>query len=68
MKTQKSVFARAQDLHQTALNLETIRFWNASGTFLMPGALTATEMIAAWNAGAHFVEFFLAAAVGAQAI
>ena len=35
------------------------------GAVSMPGALTPTEIVAAWNAGAHFVKLFPAGDMGA---
>lgn len=38
------------------------------GAVSMPGALTPTEIAAAWNAGAHFVKLFPANALGTEYI
>src|SRR4029450_1815452 len=47
-----------------ALNLETIACCRKLGVAVMPGALTPTEVVQAWNAGADFVKVFPAGAVG----
>jgi 2-dehydro-3-deoxyphosphogluconate aldolase/(4S)-4-hydroxy-2-oxoglutarate aldolase len=43
---------------------ELVRAAVASGLPFIPGALTPTEIVAAWNAGATFVKLFPASAVG----
>lgn len=58
------VDAGAQFIISPALNLETIRFCNQAETVVMPGALTPTEILTAWNAGADFVKVFPAGAMG----
>jgi 2-dehydro-3-deoxyphosphogluconate aldolase/(4S)-4-hydroxy-2-oxoglutarate aldolase len=47
-----------------ALNLETIACCRRLDIAVMPGALTPTEVVQAWNAGADFVKVFPAGAVG----
>jgi 2-dehydro-3-deoxyphosphogluconate aldolase / (4S)-4-hydroxy-2-oxoglutarate aldolase len=47
-----------------ALNLETIACCRERDVVVMPGALTPTEVVHAWNAGADFVKVFPAGAVG----
>jgi len=47
-----------------ALNLETIACCRERDVVVMPGALTPTEVVQAWNAGADFVKVFPAGAVG----
>jgi len=47
-----------------ALNLETIACCRRLEVAVMPGALTPTEVVQAWNAGADFVKVFPAGAVG----
>ena len=47
-----------------ALNLETIACCREREVVVMPGALTPTEVVQAWNAGADFVKVFPAGAVG----
>ena len=46
------------------LDLGTIAAAHARGVPAMPGALTPTEVIAAWKAGADLVKIFPASAVG----
>lgn len=58
------VSAGARFIISPALNLETIAFCNEKEIVVMPGALTPTEIIAAWQAGADFVKVFPAGAVG----
>jgi 2-dehydro-3-deoxyphosphogluconate aldolase/(4S)-4-hydroxy-2-oxoglutarate aldolase len=47
-----------------ALNLETIACCRRLDVAVMPGALTPTEVVQAWNAGADLVKVFPAGAVG----
>jgi 2-dehydro-3-deoxyphosphogluconate aldolase/(4S)-4-hydroxy-2-oxoglutarate aldolase len=47
-----------------ALNLDTIACCRQRDIAVMPGALTPTEVVQAWNAGADFVKVFPAGAVG----
>ena len=54
----------AQFIVSPALNLETIAYCREQGVAVMPGALTPTEVVQAWNAGADFVKVFPAGAVG----
>ena len=54
----------AQFIVSPALNLETIATCKEHGVVVMPGALTPTEVVRAWNAGADFVKVFPAGAVG----
>ncbi len=61
---QKCVEAGAKFIISPALNLETIKFCNAREIVVIPGALTPTEVVAAWQAGADFVKIFPASAVG----
>ena len=58
------VSAGAQFIISPALNLDTILFCNQSEIVVMPGALTPTEIVTAWNAGADFVKVFPAGALG----
>jgi 2-dehydro-3-deoxyphosphogluconate aldolase/(4S)-4-hydroxy-2-oxoglutarate aldolase len=58
------VEAGAKFIISPALNFETIKFCNAREIVVMPGALTPTEIVAAWNAGADFVKVFPASAMG----
>lgn len=58
------VSSGAQFVVSPALNLETISCCRRLGIAVMPGALTPTEVVQAWNAGADFVKVFPAGAVG----
>ena len=54
----------AQFIVSPALNLETIKYCRDQDIPVMPGALTPTEVVTAWNAGADFVKVFPCGAVG----
>ena len=56
--------AGAQFIVSPALNEETISFCRAQDVAVFPGALTPTEVVRAWNAGADAVKVFPAGAVG----
>ena len=47
-----------------ATNFDTILYCNESEVPIMPGALTPTEIVNAWDAGADFVKVFPADAMG----
>lgn len=56
--------AGAQFIVSPALNLDTIALCTSKGVPIMPGALSPTEVVTAWNAGADMVKIFPAGAVG----
>ena len=58
------ILAGARFVVSPALNLETIEVCRRHGIAVMPGALTPTEVVQAWSAGADFVKVFPAGAVG----
>ena len=58
------ISAGARFVVSPALNLETIACCQRHDVAVMPGALTPTEVVLAWNAGADFVKVFPAGAVG----
>lgn len=58
------VDAGAKFIISPALNLDTIAFCREHEVVVMPGALTPTEVVTAWNAGADFVKVFPAGAMG----
>lgn len=58
------VSSGAQFIVSPALNFETIAYCREHDIAVMPGALTPTEVVQAWNAGADFVKVFPAGAVG----
>jgi len=56
--------AGARFIVSPALNLDTITFCGQQDVPVMPGALTPTEIVTAWNAGADFVKVFPCGAMG----
>jgi 2-dehydro-3-deoxyphosphogluconate aldolase/(4S)-4-hydroxy-2-oxoglutarate aldolase len=56
--------AGAQFIVSPALSEETIAFCREQNVAVFPGALTPTEVVRAWNAGADAVKVFPAGAVG----
>ena len=58
------IVAGARFVVSPSLNLETIEVCRRYGIAVMPGALTPTEVVQAWSAGADFVKVFPAGAVG----
>jgi 2-dehydro-3-deoxyphosphogluconate aldolase/(4S)-4-hydroxy-2-oxoglutarate aldolase len=60
----RCVDAGARFIISPAFNPATIAFCHQAGIVVMPGALTPTEILAAWQAGADFVKVFPASAMG----
>ncbi|HEV2837292.1 MAG TPA: bifunctional 4-hydroxy-2-oxoglutarate aldolase/2-dehydro-3-deoxy-phosphogluconate aldolase [Pyrinomonadaceae bacterium] len=58
------ILAGARFVVSPSLDLETIAVCRQHGVAVMPGALTPTEVVHAWSAGADFVKVFPAGAVG----
>jgi 2-dehydro-3-deoxyphosphogluconate aldolase / (4S)-4-hydroxy-2-oxoglutarate aldolase len=58
------MLAGAQFIVSPALNLDTIACCRKYGIAIMPGALTPTEVLTAWTAGADCVKVFPAGAMG----
>lgn len=58
------ILAGARFIVSPSLNVETIEVCRRYGIAVMPGALTPTEVVQAWSAGADFVKVFPAGAVG----
>jgi 2-dehydro-3-deoxyphosphogluconate aldolase / (4S)-4-hydroxy-2-oxoglutarate aldolase len=56
--------AGAEFLVSPGLNLQTVEFAVREKMLIMAGALTPTEIITAWNAGADFVKVFPCGQVG----
>jgi 2-dehydro-3-deoxyphosphogluconate aldolase/(4S)-4-hydroxy-2-oxoglutarate aldolase len=56
--------AGAQFVISPALNIETVAVCRNQEITVMPGALTPTEIVTAWNTGADFVKVFPAGALG----
>jgi len=54
----------AQFVVSPALNLKTIDMCHRYGIAVLPGALTPTEIVTAWEAGADVVKVFPASALG----
>ena len=50
--------AGAQFIVSPGFDLETVKLAQREGIMVMPGALTPTEVITAWKAGADFVKVF----------
>jgi 2-dehydro-3-deoxyphosphogluconate aldolase / (4S)-4-hydroxy-2-oxoglutarate aldolase len=61
---QRCVDAGAQFLVSPGFNLETVQLATRLGKLMMAGALTPTEVIAAWKAGSDFVKIFPCGSVG----
>jgi 2-dehydro-3-deoxyphosphogluconate aldolase/(4S)-4-hydroxy-2-oxoglutarate aldolase len=58
------ILAGAQFIVSPSLNLETIALCRRYAVPILPGALTPTEVVAAWQAGADAVKVFPCGAVG----
>jgi 2-dehydro-3-deoxyphosphogluconate aldolase/(4S)-4-hydroxy-2-oxoglutarate aldolase len=58
------MLAGAQFIVSPALNLKTIEICRHDGIAVIPGALTPTEIVTAWEAGADVVKVFPCSAVG----
>lgn len=58
------ILAGAKFVVSPALNVETIAMCRRYSIAVMPGALTPTEVVTAWTAGADFVKIFPASAMG----
>ena len=56
--------AGAKFLTSPGLDLEIVQFARKENVLMMAGALTPTEVIAAWKAGSEFVKIFPCAQVG----
>jgi 2-dehydro-3-deoxyphosphogluconate aldolase/(4S)-4-hydroxy-2-oxoglutarate aldolase len=58
------IIAGAQFIVSPSLNIETIACCRRYSIAVLPGALTPTEIVHAWEAGADFVKVFPAGALG----
>ncbi|HEX8566549.1 MAG TPA: bifunctional 2-keto-4-hydroxyglutarate aldolase/2-keto-3-deoxy-6-phosphogluconate aldolase [Pyrinomonadaceae bacterium] len=58
------ILAGARFVVSPALNLETVALCKRYSVPVMPGALTPTEIVTAWQAGADFVKVFPCSAMG----
>jgi 2-dehydro-3-deoxyphosphogluconate aldolase/(4S)-4-hydroxy-2-oxoglutarate aldolase len=56
--------AGARFIVSPATNFDTILYCNETETVIMPGALTPTEIVNAWDAGADIVKVFPADSMG----
>ncbi len=61
---ERCIDAGAKFVVSPALDIRTIEFCNMKDIAVMPGALTPTEVVTAWNAGADIVKVFPAGAMG----
>lgn len=61
---QECLDAGAHFLVSPGFDAETVKLANHTGTLIMAGALTPTEVITAWKAGSDFVKIFPAGNVG----
>jgi 2-dehydro-3-deoxyphosphogluconate aldolase/(4S)-4-hydroxy-2-oxoglutarate aldolase len=59
--------AGASFLTSTGLDVSVVEFAVKAGVVVLPGALTPSEVMAAWKAGADFVKIFPCAQVGGPA-
>lgn len=59
-----AVEAGAQFLVSPSLNVHVIRLAHESRVLMIPGAMTPTEILAAWDAGAELVKVFPAGPLG----
>lgn len=60
----RCIEAGADFLVSPGLNLQTVAFAAQEGKLIMAGALTPTEVMAAWEAGADFIKIFPCGQVG----
>lgn len=63
-QAQATIDAGAEFVVSPSLHPEVIRVTRANGKISCPGALTPTETITAWNAGADYAKIFPCSAVG----
>src|SRR5205085_1759317 len=60
----RCIDAGAEFLVSPGLNTATVEFAAREGKLMLAGALTPTEVMMAWNAGADFVKIFTCGNVG----
>jgi 2-dehydro-3-deoxyphosphogluconate aldolase / (4S)-4-hydroxy-2-oxoglutarate aldolase len=63
-EAQATIDAGAEFVVSPSLHLEVIAATKAAGKLSIPGALTPTEVITAWRAGADYVKIFPCSAMG----
>jgi 2-dehydro-3-deoxyphosphogluconate aldolase/(4S)-4-hydroxy-2-oxoglutarate aldolase len=56
--------AGARFIVSPSIDIQTIRYCNYAETLVVPGALSPTEIVTAWDAGADLVKVFPITAVG----
>ncbi|MGA8271972.1 MAG: bifunctional 4-hydroxy-2-oxoglutarate aldolase/2-dehydro-3-deoxy-phosphogluconate aldolase [Candidatus Sulfotelmatobacter sp.] len=61
---ERCIDAGAEFIVSPGFDLETVKFANRAKKVMMAGALTPTEVIAAWKAGSDFVKVFPCGTVG----
>ena len=61
---QRCIDAGAEFLVSPGFDVETVKLANRAGKLIMAGALTPTEVIAAWKAGSDLVKIFPCGTVG----
>jgi 2-dehydro-3-deoxyphosphogluconate aldolase / (4S)-4-hydroxy-2-oxoglutarate aldolase len=61
---QACIEAGAEFVVSPGFDLATVKLANKAGKLMMAGALTPSEVIAAWRAGSDFVKIFPCGAVG----
>jgi 2-dehydro-3-deoxyphosphogluconate aldolase/(4S)-4-hydroxy-2-oxoglutarate aldolase len=66
-KAKECVRAGAQFIVSPALNPKTIAYCNAEEIVVVPGAMTPTEVVTAWDLGADIVKIFPAGEIGGPA-
>ncbi len=59
-----ALLAGAQFIVSPTLNLDLIQLAHRYGAIMIPGAMTPTEILTAWNAGADMVKVFPAGQLG----
>jgi 2-dehydro-3-deoxyphosphogluconate aldolase / (4S)-4-hydroxy-2-oxoglutarate aldolase len=64
---QSCIAAGARFVVSPGFDAETVAFCRSAGVAVFPGALTPTEILTAWKAGADMVKVFPASAVGGAA-
>ncbi len=64
---EEALGAGAQFMVSPALGVEVIRLARDAGVLMIPGAMTPTEVLTAWEAGADLVKVFPAGALGGPA-
>ncbi len=63
-QAEATIAAGAEFVVSPSTHLEVIAATKAAGKISIPGALTPTEAVTAWNAGADYVKIFPCSAVG----